>query len=98
MPAYYDYLLGGIPTAFIGGTGLALIAGGPLEVGMGVGGALAITLIVHGMFVRAPTTTRKTIETIPKNEQPNRISPQSPKTTDGTQQSTSQSLSAPVES
>lgn len=55
MTYYYDLILGLIPLSLLGVGGLLVAAGVPLPVATVVGGAAAISLMGHAMFVRAPT-------------------------------------------
>jgi hypothetical protein len=56
MTDYYDYILGLIPLA-MGGTATVLaLLGVSLSLALPVGAFVAVPLIGHAMFVRAPVT------------------------------------------
>jgi hypothetical protein len=57
MTTYYDFVLGVIPLALFGLGGGLFAAGFPLELGLTVGGLLAIALIGHAIFVNAPVSS-----------------------------------------
>lgn len=54
MAQYYDYLLGLIPLALGGITALLAAVGVSLTVAVPIAASVAVALIGHGMFVRAP--------------------------------------------
>ena len=55
MTGYYDYVLGAIPLALIGGTGLLSATGLSLGAAIPLAAALAVLVIGHALFVNAPT-------------------------------------------
>ena len=57
MTGYHDYVLGLIPAALIGITGLLSLVGLPVQAAVPVGGAASALLIAHAMFVRGPSAT-----------------------------------------
>ena len=54
MSRYYDYVLGLIPTALIGVTVLLSTAGVSWHAAVPAGAAVAIGVMAHAMFIRAP--------------------------------------------
>ena len=68
MTGYYDYVLGLIPAALLGITAFLNLVGLSLTAALPVGAAVAIGLIVHAMFVRAPVT--EPAEPGPPNDPP----------------------------
>jgi hypothetical protein len=54
MTGYYDLVLGLIPLALVGITGVLHAAGLALSAAIPVGGLLAILLVGHALFVNAP--------------------------------------------
>ena len=54
MSRYYDYVLGLIPAALIGVTAFLNLVGLSLTVAVPVGAGVALALMGHAMFVRAP--------------------------------------------
>lgn len=68
MTGYYDIVLGLIPLALAGITGVLLIAGLELTTAIPLASVAAVALIGHAMFVRAPVdsppTTTKKSETV----------------------------------
>ena len=54
MDRYYDYVLGLIPTALIGVTVLLSTVGVSWHTAVPAGAAIAIGVMAHAMFVRAP--------------------------------------------
>ena len=54
MSRYYDYVLGLIPTALIGVTVLLSAVGVSWHAAVPAGAAIAIGVMAHAMFVRAP--------------------------------------------
>jgi hypothetical protein len=54
MSRYYDYVLGLIPTALIGVTVLLSAVGVSWHAAVPTGAAIAIGVMAHAMFVRAP--------------------------------------------
>ena len=55
MAGYYDYVLGAIPLALLGGTGLLSVTGMSLSAAIPLAAALAVLVIGHALFVNAPT-------------------------------------------
>lgn len=54
MTGYYDAILGLIPLALLGITGVLTLAGLELTTAVPVGATVSVGLIGHAMFVRAP--------------------------------------------
>ncbi|EMA47565.1 hypothetical protein [Halococcus saccharolyticus] len=54
MAQYYDYVLGLIPLALGGITALLAAIGVSITVAVPLAASVAVALIGHGMFVRAP--------------------------------------------
>ncbi|OYR54103.1 hypothetical protein [Halorubrum halodurans] len=54
MSRYYDYVLGLIPAALIGVTAFLNLVGLSLTAAVPVGAGIAVALMGHAMFVRAP--------------------------------------------
>jgi len=54
MTGYYDLVLGLIPLALAGISGALVIAGVPLTTAIPMASVVAVGLIGHAMFVRAP--------------------------------------------
>ncbi|SFH47315.1 hypothetical protein SAMN04488066_10530 [Halorubrum aquaticum] len=54
MSRYYDYVLGLIPAALIGVTAFLNLVGLSLTAAVPVGAGIALALMGHAMFVRAP--------------------------------------------
>lgn len=54
MTGYYDVVLGLIPLALSGITGVLLLGGFALTTAILLGSVVAVGLIGHAMFVRAP--------------------------------------------
>lgn len=54
MTQYYDLVLGLIPVVMAGVSGALFVAGLALTVAIPIAGILALALIGHAMFVRAP--------------------------------------------
>lgn len=57
MTGYYDIVLGLIPLAFAGITGILAFAGLGVTVAVTAGALVAVLVMGHAMFVRAPTVT-----------------------------------------
>ena len=57
MTGYYDIVLGLIPLALAGVSGILAFAGLGLTVAVTVGALIAVLFMGHAMFVRAPTVT-----------------------------------------
>lgn len=51
---YYDYVLGLIPAALVGISGVLMAIGAPLVVAVPVGAAVALGLMAHAIFVEGP--------------------------------------------
>lgn len=56
MPGYYDLVLGLIPLSLAGISGVLVAAGTTLTLAIPLAGVIAIALIGHAMFVRAPVS------------------------------------------
>jgi len=54
MTGYYDVVLGLIPLALVGITAALVVTGVQLTVAVPVASAVAVGLMSHAMFVRAP--------------------------------------------
>lgn len=54
MANYYDFVLGFIPLVLLGVGGGLHVAGLTLTTALTIGGIVAIGLVVHALFVRAP--------------------------------------------
>lgn len=54
MPGYYDLVLGLIPVALLGISGLLSATGFTTTMAANVGGLVAVALVGHALFVRAP--------------------------------------------
>ena len=54
MSRYYDYVLGLIPAGLIGVTAFLNLVGLSLTAALPVGAGVALALMCHAMFVRAP--------------------------------------------
>jgi hypothetical protein len=54
MTGYYDAILGLIPMALFGITGVLTLAGIELTTAVPIGATVSVALIGHAMFVRAP--------------------------------------------
>ena len=55
MTGYYDYVLGAIPLALLGGTGLLSVVGVSLTTAIPLAATIAVLVIGHALFVNAPT-------------------------------------------
>jgi hypothetical protein len=55
MTGYYDYVLGAIPLALLGGTGLFNVAGVSVTTAIPLAATVAVLVIGHALFVNAPT-------------------------------------------
>lgn len=62
MTGYYDYVLGAIPLALLGGTGLLIATGMSLGAAIPLAATLAVLVIGHALFVNAPTDVGTTSE------------------------------------
>lgn len=58
MTGYYDYILGLIPVALLGITGLLRLAGFPELLAVPAGAVAAVGLMAHAMFVNGPVVER----------------------------------------
>lgn len=56
MALYYDLVLGLIPLVMAGVTAALVLAGVTLTTAIPIGGLVALGLIGHAMFVRAPVS------------------------------------------
>lgn len=54
MTGYYDIVLGLIPLTLVGITGILFAAGYAITIAIPVASVVAVGLIGHAMFVRAP--------------------------------------------
>lgn len=63
MAGYYDYVLGAIPLALVGGTGLFSATGLSLGAAIPLAAFLAVLVIGHALFVNAPTDDVVEVET-----------------------------------
>lgn len=54
MTEYYDLVLGLIPLALVGVAGALHLTGVTLTTAVSLGGLVAIAVVVHALFVRAP--------------------------------------------
>lgn len=63
MVDYYDLVLGGIPVALLGITGVLTLSGFSLTAAVSAGSVVALGLIGHAMFVNAPVDRRGVEET-----------------------------------
>ena len=63
MTGYYDLVLGLIPLALAGISGVLTVAGMALTVAIPVAGLVSIALIGHAMFVRTPSTPKPPVAT-----------------------------------
>jgi hypothetical protein len=62
MPEYYDYVLGLIPVALVGVSGLLSLGGLGRTPAVSAGGLLAVALVGHALFVNGPTEGRSVSE------------------------------------
>jgi hypothetical protein len=60
MALYYDLVLGLIPLVMAGVTGALVLTGVTLTTAIPIGGLVALGLIGHAMFVRAPVSSPAT--------------------------------------
>jgi len=60
MAGYYDLVLGLIPLALIGITGVLTVGGLGLTTAVPLGSVVAVGLIGHALFVRAPVDAPST--------------------------------------
>ena len=63
MVGYYDLVLGAIPTALLGITGVLLLSGYPATTAVPAGSVVALGLMGHAMFVNGPVDRSTTEET-----------------------------------
>lgn len=61
MTGYYDYVLGFIPVALLGITGLLGAAGLPLTLAVPTGAGASVLLIGHALFVNGPVASPETL-------------------------------------
>lgn len=59
MTGYYDHVLGLIPVSLIGVTGLLVVYGLWYPAAVFVGALGALVLMLHALFVAAPTVDRR---------------------------------------
>lgn len=52
---YYDLVLGSIPASMLGSVGILYLIGIGVMTGIVVGATVAVIMILHALFVRAPT-------------------------------------------
>lgn len=57
MTSYYDLILGLIPLAFVGVTGLLVVGGIGLTTAVPLGALVSLGLVIHGMFINGPVDT-----------------------------------------
>ena len=57
MTSYYDLILGLIPLAFVGVTGLLVLRGIGLTTAVPLGALVSLGLVIHGMFINGPVDT-----------------------------------------
>ena len=57
MTRYYDLILGLIPLAFVGVTGLLVLGGIGLTTAVPLGALVSLGLVIHGMFINGPVDT-----------------------------------------
>ena len=62
MTGYYDIVLGLIPLAMAGITGSLVLAGFALTTAIPLASVVAVGLIGHAMFVRAPVDSPEAIQ------------------------------------
>jgi hypothetical protein len=58
MPEYYDFVLGFVPFALVGFTGVLRAAGVDLLIAVPVGAAAASLAVGHALFVNGPVDDR----------------------------------------
>lgn len=63
MVGYYDLVLGAIPVALLGITGVLTLSGLPTTTAVPVGSVVALGLMGHAMFVNGPVDRVSTEET-----------------------------------
>lgn len=69
---YYDLVLGTIPVSIFGGTGVLGILGIDLWTAVSLGALLALGIILHAIFVRAPGQNQPMTSTQPSSGTPPR--------------------------
>jgi hypothetical protein len=57
MTGYYDFILGLIPLALVGVTGVLNVAGLAATTAVPVGAGVAVLLVGHALFVNGPVDT-----------------------------------------
>lgn len=68
MANYYDLILGFIPLALLGLGGGLHIAGLTLTTAVTIGGLVAVGLVGHALFVRAPVDAPVSVQEAPTVE------------------------------
>lgn len=63
MTGYYDLVLGLIPLALVGITGVLTVAGLSITVAVPAAATVSVGLIGHAMFVRSPVDSTPTTST-----------------------------------
>ena len=58
MPGYYDAVLGLIPVSVIGLGGGLYLLGMTRPAALSIGGLVAVGIVLHALFVRAPVAER----------------------------------------
>ena len=54
MPGYYDLVLGAIPSTLFGVSGMLHLSGVEFTTAVPLAGLLAVVIMGHAMFIRAP--------------------------------------------
>jgi hypothetical protein len=57
MTGYYDFILGLIPLALVGVTGVLNVAGLAVTMAVPLGAGVAVLLVGHALFVNGPVDT-----------------------------------------
>lgn len=70
MIGYYDYVLGFIPIALLGGSGLFTAAGLPTTTAVALGAAVSFLVVAHALFVNGPVDETATLSTISTTSTP----------------------------
>jgi hypothetical protein len=70
MTGYYDAVLGLIPLAFAGITGTLTVVGLGLTIAVTAGALIAVLIMGHAMFVRAPTGQTPPVEETQRTDVP----------------------------
>lgn len=76
MAGYYDFVLGFIPLALGGGSLALTVAGVSLTTAIIAASLVAVLVIAHGMFVRAPSDSPSAVATTAPTSGPS--SPEGP--------------------